>query len=112
MAIIASRTIYKNKATVMPFRNILDQNGEVIDFDDASAITYRVTSLRGGGSTIFSRTRAGGVTVVTGGFDVAITASNANQTLGLYWHECVATISGEDIQVLAPSKLPIEASAI
>lgn len=112
MAIIAGRTIYKNKAVVMPFRNITDQNGEVVDFSTASAITYRVTTLRGSGSTVFSRTLGSGVTVVTGGFDVAITAANANQTPGVYWHECVATISGEDIQVLAPSKLPIEASAI
>lgn len=112
MAIIAGRTIYKNKAVIMPFRNILDQNGVVIDFSTASAITYRVTTERGGGTTVFSRTLGSGVTVVAEGFDVAITAANANQTPRQYWHECVATISGQDIQVLAPSKLTLEASAI
>lgn len=112
MAIIAGRTLYKNKAVIIPFRNILDQNSEVVDFSTASAITYRVTTARGSGTTVFSRTLGSGVTVVTGGFDVALTATNTNQTPGQYWHECVATIDGENIQVLAPSKLTLEASAI
>lgn len=110
-----TREMWMGEDVVIPFSSLTDSNGDAIDFTGA-AISWKLTSKLGGGDTLVAKTESAGIAIAVGGASFEVTldwsADFTNVNPKVYYHECLATLSGgTPIQVLAPSRFIIHASA-